>query len=429
MGLTASPYPERFAPTLSSLPAKLKQRISDHLDDISLYDDVEDVSSGGEEHKHEGGKACGCGTKIGQSDDEVSEILDDPEEQRMATLSALSRVNKEWYALVAPVFWEELWLYPCSTEALLNLVTSELPRQGQNVEHLLFRESPFDLLTEDAPTDTLPPAEGRALEVVEATERFVNADACLAWELRALRARNILLAEVIKTCPNVESLDIEGSVRPLKVESGDDEEKPLTIPESDIPNLAMQAINSFVVTEDEQAEKANRDKLFLAWSFLQHLEELDLSESTFVTDELAVVPFSFPLNRLVLGESLELSFPSFVTLDERFSATLEYLGIDGTPHDEDEAATAANIGKPLDLPKLSALELSTPHKPAFLNAFAKCPIKESALGLSPQFTVEDVLAFLESHKETLIYVTMEPGAVPSEEKEGEKFKSSLEVIV
>ncbi|GAA5877934.1 hypothetical protein JCM8547_007086 [Rhodosporidiobolus lusitaniae] len=456
-----------YSPTLDGLPEKVKQRIVDFLDELSFYDesewedDSDDEADGGEEGKES--EVTEDGAIVLDASD-----FEEPEDLRKSTLSALSRVSKEWNGLVAPVFWRDLFLYPCSTSMLLELVTDILPRQGHHVDQLLFRETPFDLLLEDGPIDEPPAAKGKALEVVQACERLENVDSSLAWDHRILRARNLALAAVVKACPKLTSLDIEGSVRPMEVNTGENDEENYAAVDG-IPNVALEAIkalsgsieafslllppdglsseadgaellaafpnikrlelNSFVAVGElkEDEKKKKRQALFSALSSLSKLEELDLGESSFVDDEFAAYPFSFPaLKHLALGEYLELSFPSFVILVERFSSSLESLELDGTPHAEDDAPVADY--KPLNLPKLVALELATPHPATFLRLFANSPLKEVLLGECPQFSVTEVVAFLEAHKETLVDVDVEDEGMPDEEKEGAEPVTAVEVI-
>ncbi|BGP15710.1 hypothetical protein JCM10213_006120 [Rhodosporidiobolus nylandii] len=459
---------ERFEPTLAGLPVKLKERIIAHLDDISLYEDDEDWEDDKASEADEGtAVVVKAETQDGETlEVDALELLEDPEDQRVAALSALSLVNKEWYSLVAPVIWRELCLFPCSTESLLELVVEILPCQGKHVDQISFEERPISPLLEDGATDELPSPEGRALEVVEAAERLASLDVAPEWEIRVVRARTALLAQVVKSCPNVKALDIEGPLRPITVKTGDEEETLVAFSETEVPYLALEAvkslggavealslllppdgistegdaatllssfpnlksleINCFTANGDEEAKKADRAALYTALSSLTKLEELDLGASNFVIDEFAALPLAFPLTHLALNEYNTLSFPSFITLVERFSATLESLELDGTPHDEDDEATAAHIGKPLNLPKLVELEFATEHKAAFLDLFAKLPLKTVSIGECPEITAADVLKFLEAHKATLKQVALEPNGLKEEESDGEKL--AIEVV-
>ncbi|GAA5849787.1 hypothetical protein JCM8547_000563 [Rhodosporidiobolus lusitaniae] len=446
--------PARYEPTLSGLPKKLKERVLELLaDDSSAEHSHEDEHEHGEDcehdheedHAHEHGDGCGC------NDDE-----------RKAALRALSLVNKEWYSLVAPLLWMELSLYPYSTESLLQFVTDILPRVGGHVDALALRETPYDPFFKEGEPGDLPEQTPRAVEIVEAAERFTNADTSLAWELRSLRARNILLAQIVKGCPKVTCLDIQGPIRPMRIEEIDGEEHFVVVKETDVPSVALEAVKAlneqiddltlFLPPDEVSSEKdaavllaafpnlvrlelncfplppsseasatKHRAALLSALSSLKKLEELDLGESVCVTDDFAKLSLVFPLRRLALGEYSDLSFASFVTLVERFSSTLESLELDGTPHAEDDDATAKkHLGKPLNLPKLVALEVATPHEAVFLRAFNNCPLEEIYVRTCPRLGSKDVVAFLEKHKKTLRQVVFEEGAIVGDDEEEEE---------
>ncbi|GAA5901610.1 hypothetical protein JCM6882_006022 [Rhodosporidiobolus microsporus] len=463
---------DRFEPTLSGLPPKLKERILSFLDSEDLYadDDWEDDDDDATEKAASDDKDKDATVKDGEeNDDEAIFVVElDPEELRKKTLSALSLVNKEWNGLVVTVLWRDLWLYPCSTEALLELVEEILPRHAKHVEQLIFRESPFDLLLEDGPTDELPPAEGRALEIVEAAERMGGVDASPTWDIRVLRARDLLLAQAVKACPGVKILDIEGPLRPLRVKQDDEDETAIVVQDAALSNAALEAvkslgpaietlslllppdgvsteadaaellsafsslkrleINSLVTLDDEKTKKDDRAALFSAFTSLTGLEELDLGQSSFVNDKFAALPLKASLKHLALGDYPDLSFPSFIALVKRFSETLESLELDDTPRDASDEETAAHLGKAVNLPKLVALEVATPHKTLFLDAFANSPLKEVFFGECPQFKAAEVVKFLEAHKDTLVDVDMEEGGIPDEENDGGEATSAEEVI-
>jgi hypothetical protein len=122
-------------PTFSNLDIKIKQRIVDFLDEVSLYDDEEDWSDDEEEEesKADAGELDGCGDTTkdgdGEEDDAVLDLaaLFGPEEQRKATLSSLSQVSKGWYAVVAPVFWRVCLLSHFSSSILISHFSPSLP--------------------------------------------------------------------------------------------------------------------------------------------------------------------------------------------------------------------------------------------------------------------------------------------------------------
>ncbi|GAA5837903.1 hypothetical protein JCM9279_004062 [Rhodotorula babjevae] len=457
--------------SLAALPHKLKQRIVAHLDELALYaEDAawEDEASDAGDKQDENETAAGAASLAGdddQADLAVNVDLDlfsGPEDQRRSTLSALSLVSKEWHALVAPVIWKELWLYARSTESLLELAQDILPRHAEHVQQLCLRESPFDTLLADDKGDELPLAEGRALEIVEHVEALVvggggGGGGSLEWELRTARARTDLLAHIVEACPNVDALDLEGPLRIFKRLTWDvitAEDKvppaPVEIPESDVVNSALAAVkalgskveslalmlppdgvsaeqdavdfleafpalkslelNVCVLEDRRDAETVTgqRKALVAAVAACKNLEELALGTSIFVDDHLAAVTFSAPLKHLALHDALDLSFDAFITFLGNFSATLESLELDGAPATapEDESLIPE-----LDLPKLIALEIAAPVAASVFRLFANAPLREISIGESPQITTEDVVALLEAHKDTLVSVDLEEGAV------------------
>ncbi|BGO91223.1 hypothetical protein NBRC10512_001286 [Rhodotorula toruloides] len=454
--------------SLSSLPRKLKERIASFVDDLSLYEDDENWED--ESTDGEGKKQQEDGADTGKEEEEDSvlvTLIEDPEDARKATLFAVNLVNKEWADIVAPLLWKEVWLYPCTTRDLLRLARDILPRRGSHVDRLLFRETPYDTVLDDDEADEVPAAEGPALEVVEEAEKLAQLDAgSLEWELRCQRARNALLAEIIKLCPNLKYLDLEGPLRlfrktksvegaassdlaeiketevpnvafkALKAIGGQIEHLGLLVPPdglstekdaaeyiSAFPNLKTLDLNCFVAVPDgDDFVKEDREALYKALTSLKNLEELDLGQSSFVDDAFPLSTadgdFAFPLKHLALGEYHKLTVEGLRKLVERISPTLESLEmVDTVPagdEDEDDKATPS-FGEPFKLPKLANLELATTQPASFLSLFDTCPLVEVLLGECPQLTPKDVIAFLEKHKDTIKVVDIEEDGIPGEE--------------
>jgi hypothetical protein len=112
--------PSKYEPTLSGLPKQLKERVLQHLSTVFDDDEEDDEHSHADhdhEHDHSGHShgpdeacgaeeeddGCGCGHDHGGEDFSSEEKA---QREYKSALSALSRVNKEWFALVAPVFWK-----------------------------------------------------------------------------------------------------------------------------------------------------------------------------------------------------------------------------------------------------------------------------------------------------------------------------------
>ncbi|GJN88979.1 hypothetical protein Rhopal_001950-T1 [Rhodotorula paludigena] len=458
--------------SLSMLPRKLKERIAAELNDLALYlddDKWEDASSSSTiaPDEIEGGQL-----DDDEADDDEFVLVESPDDQRVSTLAAVSLVNKEWNEIVSRYLWEDLRLYPRSTESLLQLATYMLPRHAAHVKTLGIRETPYDPLLEGADAeDAAPAADGRALEVVEAVERLTGSLAPISgdWELRQLAARNGLLAHIVRVCSNVKGLELEGGLRIFRrLYAAEDvpEMEPVEATEAELPNVALQAVQSiggnietlslllplagtvterdvaslvsffphlkhlelnvFIESKDvsSPADQLKREALYTAIAGLQHLEELDLGQSTFVDDAVSEVAFACPLKHLALGEHPKLSFRAFKTFVERFSGTLESLELDNTP-----SALLEEIDEPLALPKLIALELATTLDASIFTLFAASPIREVYIRESPQLTAKDVIGFLEAHAETLEAVDVEEdGLAASEEGSDGAVQDAEEVV-
>ncbi|BGP24259.1 proteophosphoglycan ppg4 [Rhodotorula toruloides] len=447
--------------SLSSLSRKLKEHIAQFLDDLSLYDDDEDwedESAAAVDAKEEKEEKVDAGEDEEENGMLVTLMEEDPEDARKATLAAINLVNKEWAEIVAPLRWKEVWLYPCTTRDLLRLTRDVLPRHGSHVDRLLIRETPYDTILDGNEADDVPAAEGRALEVIEEAEKLLQLEAgTLEWELRTQRARNALLGDIIKRCPNVKYLDLEGPLRMFRRGSASPDSL-VDIKEDELPNAAAKALKSLggqiehlgllvppdgFSTEKDAAEyisafpylktldlncfviaapdgedyvKVDREALYKALTSLKNLEELDLGESTFVNDATATLDFAAPLKHLALGDSSDLTVPGLRKLVERFSATLESLEMDDTvPAGDEEEKTAPTFGEPFNLPKLTNLELATTQPASFLSLFDTCPLVEVLLGECPQLTAKDFIAFLDVHKATLKVVDIEEDGIAGEE--------------
>lgn len=278
-----------------------------------------------------------------------------------------------------------------------------------------------------------------------------------------------MLAHIVRACSNVKGLELEGGLRIFRrLHAAEDipEMEPVEVTEAELPNVALQAVQSiggnietlslllplagtvterdvasvisffpklkhlelniFVEPQDvtSPADPLEHKALYTAIAGLQHLEELELGQSTFVDDAISEVVFACPLKHLALGEHPELSFRAFKTFVERFSGTLESLELDNTP-----TALPEGIDEPLALPKLIALELATTLDATVFTLFAASPLREVYIRESPQLTARDVIVFLEAHAETLEAVDVEEdGLAASEELSDGAVQHAEEVI-
>jgi hypothetical protein len=179
---------------------------------------------------------------------------------------------------------------------------------------------------------------------------------------------------------------------------------------------------------DCNSPKGDSEILFKTLLSLEKLESLDLADSDFTFDVNAL-KVSWPLRRLVLGEFLELSVADFSNLVNRFSSTLEILGLDGCPaldpdeEEEEEEEADAKIAQELaanrvNLPKLRVLEITTNHKVQILDwltSSSTSRIHHLQIGFCPNFEVDRVVAFLEKNRETLRYFEVDVATFSHEE--------------
>lgn len=153
-----------------------------------------------------------------------------------------------------------------------------------------------------------------------------------------------------------------------------------------------------------------RDELLQSLVGYEKLETLSLVSAPYVNEQFASAAWKAPLKILALEGCEELSFPSFRTLVHKFSPTLEVLDIDDVPHTNSEVDNTKWLGKPIDLPKLNTLVLTTLHEAKFLDSFATLPIEEFELGFCPSIPYEALEAFIRSHEATLKQFTIHAGS-------------------
>lgn len=200
------------------------------------------------------------------------------------------------------------------------------------------------------------------------------------------------------------------------------------------PNLLRLELSIYCGYVDPQERRALHEALLK----LRKLETLDVSAGWFINEEFArlalgqdlredegtevalvrrahTTPNPFPALRcLALVECSDLSFEAFFNLVHRFSSTLRILDIDSTPHANHPEMTKKYLGRPLDLPRLETLVLSTPLEAKFLESFVNCKLVEFCLGFCPAFVYKDIEDFISLHQTTLKKVEVADDAALSE---------------
>jgi hypothetical protein len=326
----------------------------------------------------------------------------------------------------------------------------------QNVEILIEEEdSPFKFIEGTSSSDD---DDEREKKVVEQVEKVCQVEKPRDEQIRQRRARSLILAEIVKTCPQL--VKIEFDCPELEEEEEEEEEKENV--DTELRDYLLDALklyaNSFkslshigytlnpvstssyedaaslISTFSTQLRSIRLDcasapgdsqAILNALSSVERLESLDLSDSDFQFDFSKLgggggdgQSKNWPLRRLVLGEFLELSTEQFSTLINRFSSTLEILHIEGCPtFDEEEPGSekkeikAFNTSKINKLPKLVILEISTNHSVKILNWLtpsAHSPsLRELRIGFCPNFDVDQLVEYLEKNRDKLEYFELD----------------------
>ena len=181
--------------------------------------------------------------------------------------------------------------------------------------------------------------------------------------------------------------------------------------ETDVANVIKHCPNLLRLNLEVYCQShgnGGRQALHSALLSLNKLETLDIATpSDFINDEFVRLVLDQPENPypslacLALVECNDLSFPSFISLIERFSPTLRILDIDNTPHANHPRQTKKHLGKPFNLPNLKTLVLSTAHESKFLQSFINCKLVEFTLGFCPSISHKDVEDFIIQHSGSL----------------------------
>jgi hypothetical protein len=428
-------------------------------------------------------------------------VLDDAREQylrdlgdalKWTALGALSLVNREFNEIATPHLWkvsstyypqrrfsrapltfpsaQELDFEDRANESILECIRTILPKHGKHVRTLDFGQSDPRMLNEELPGSGyqsadpfgyIPPSHRRIIEAAEQLNGV--SDQGVSSEIRHRRTRSLLMAQVVRMCPNVVAIDTEMLPKTRPDWSDDLEDRDLTNPDivysvdhaldavkqhlgSQLEDLTLLINEDGITTEGDVADlllacpnllrlqldclapmgpRANRDTLYGALVGLTKLETFQVDAGDFVNDEFAnEVDLQWPLKVLALSEAEDLSFPGFFALVHKFSSTLECLDLDRCPHDNVERDSKTYIHRTLQLPKLDTLCLATMHEPAWLlEGFAQCPVREFSLGFCPAVSLHDIEQFIDVHARTLKRIEVQGEAALTEAQ-----VESLEVL-
>ncbi|GAA5958709.1 hypothetical protein JCM8115_000331 [Rhodotorula mucilaginosa] len=414
----------------------------------------------------------GHGNLLGAALDDAREqyLRDLGDALKWTALGALSLVNREFNEIATPHLWKELDFEDRANESILECIRTILPKHGKHVRTLDFGQSDPRMLNEELPGSGyqsadpfgyIPPSHRRIIEAAEQLNGV--SDQGVSSEIRHRRTRSLLMAQVVRMCPNVVAIDTEMLPKTRPDWSDDLEDRDLTNPDivysvdhaldavkqhlgSQLEDLTLLINEDGITTEGDVADlllacpnllrlqldclapmgpRANRDTLYGALVGLTKLETFQVDAGDFVNDEFAnEVDLQWPLKVLALSEAEDLSFPGFFALVHKFSSTLECLDLDRCPHDNVERDSKTYIHRTLQLPKLDTLCLATMHEPAWLlEGFAQCPVREFSLGFCPAVSLHDIEQFIDVHARTLKRIEVQGEAALTEAQ-----VESLEVL-
>ncbi|GAA6013524.1 hypothetical protein JCM11491_006109 [Sporobolomyces phaffii] len=451
----------RTAPTLSALPPVLKKRILSFLREIDEDDQNDDDegccggAGGHEHHDHDDGAASSGENELAAGLDQLALSSSGAP----SNVSNVSLINKEWHAVCASVIWQSPDLAERSLESLVYFHQHLLPKYAEHVESLYLVQNSELILDHDDVDDEEEEErdvdEERENQVLGQVEQIARVSPPADAEIRATRARSLLLAEIVKGAPNLVKVEFDSPELAL----GDDDD---AAPDLDVAAggeledhvlAAVQAraapgsandtishlgysVNPISATTyadvaalvaayraslrslrlDCNSPRGDPAPLFRAVASVAKLESLDLADSDFTFDVAALgQSVAWPLRRLVLGEFLELAPAAFATLVNRFAPTLTILGLDGCPYldpeeeEDDDAAADARFAQdlaaagPVHLANLETLEIATNHKVAVLEWIAHSAPKLARLqvGFCPNFELAAFVKFVERHRDSL----------------------------
>ncbi|BGP24682.1 proteophosphoglycan ppg4 [Rhodotorula toruloides] len=381
---------------------------------------------------------------------------------------ALSLVSREFNELASPFMWEAIDFEDRSNETIIDCINVILPKHARHVKVLEFGQAEDRMLRVDfagagfGTRDPFRPIRRTHLPIVEEAERLGGVTTTyedgerLLPAIRELRTRSLLLAEVVRLCPNVIEINCETCPKtypqwtigldrlpPRDLErlvyrtdhaleavkkhlahqlvdltlvvNGEDEGATTECDLASIlavcSNLVRLDIDCFAPTGSYDERRA----LFRAFEQLKKLEILTIQEGMFVNDEFAALDWQCPLRVLALSSADDLSFPSFWDLIHKFTSTLECLDIDGVPHTNVEQDNKKFVGRHVSLSRLDTLVISTQHESAFLlESFVQCPIRTFGLGFCPAVSYADIERFVALHAQTLKRVEVKHDAALTE---------------
>ncbi|KAM0792994.1 hypothetical protein ACM66B_000489 [Microbotryomycetes sp. NB124-2] len=345
----------------------------------------------------------------------------------VSILSKLSLVSREWSELCRSALWRQLDLTETPTLKLMELVKDPLGRYGRLVESLILDQE-FDVDDLDdclAEHDTSLDVFITTVESL-AKEHDIRLDPADEQE-RHDRVRSLIFAVVLRLVPNLKALDMVVRERPYADQSawplaprdyafeaatefGEQLEELQVY--ADSSEQTAWAHDSFYIgdfaglrslTLNVAAPKLLGKALLRDITSLPLLQQLDLSEADYFDDYVVDIPWSSSLQSLGLSGAEDLSYSAFCTLLE-MHPTLVKLDLQDVPINMTDRELESI--RPLSLPNLRLLELSTVLPARFLDHFLDSPIQELCLGFAPSISVRVIESFISTHQRTLKRLTL-----------------------
>ncbi|GAA5966561.1 hypothetical protein JCM3765_000961 [Sporobolomyces pararoseus] len=450
----------RVKPTFSTLPETLKKRIVRFLKELD-----EEEQEGGDD---DCGSCCGGGEGEGDHAHEHNKQLKQLEKAvedlelggGASNVSNLSLTNKEWHKACCSYIWQSPDLAERSLESLFYFQKDLLPKYSEYVDSLYLMQNGSTLLEEDeeSPYKMVDGTseEEREEKLIREVEAVAGVEKPKDESIRQLRARTLVLAEIVKASPQLVKIEFDCPEVDDEDEDEEEEEEEANSTElrDYVVDVLKQHANAFKslshigysltpvstssyedaasllstystqlrsVRLDCVSAPGDSDSILNALVSLEKLESLDLADSDFAFD-YSQLQVQWPLRRLVLGEFLELSTEAFSTLVNKFSSTLEILNLDGSPSHEEEEGDAQKVTRefkqfPINLPKLEILEISTNHSTKVLDwlTSSSTALRELRIGFCPNFDVDQVVNFVEKNQDRINYFELDVSCFGIEE--------------
>ncbi|KAM0746751.1 hypothetical protein T439DRAFT_350382 [Meredithblackwellia eburnea MCA 4105] len=456
---TSGPTPSQNGspiPTLSTLPPELKSLIVNHIAEIdastltpdgistTLYPDSDlDLEDYEDEDASDDASCCSTHREMARErrDERARQLIKKMEEKKAKEQSegkkwsnvhscmwAIASVDREFNALAQQYLWVTIGLSGRSMYDLIMFKERILPLRSAHIRAI-------ELDGADEIREIWIETGLQSSIVNVSLELFPRQSSSMSDEEHEKAYRRHLFAEVIRACPHLDTVDFYLT-----------DVDPDLAPESYLGRVGQRSEISNALMESAGARMVDMDigtagepfdvsygflakfltdfplleRLAIHYGFspsgqsdmipiianFTTLTSLTIEEASFVNEDFANADFKCPLKLLALASCPELSLTSFITLVKKFSATLETLDIDETPMELPDVATRKRLMKPLNLPHLTTLVLSTMHTDQFLILFETTKLESITVGFCPVISADAWQTFFN----TKVATTVSPDA-------------------